>query len=144
MHRVTLLIILAGALLLSACAEPLMDKARYATTMLDHLQRTMAVLGNVQTLATNPRFEDPAWQTEITQEIATIRSLISEARAITPPEAVADVHRSYLDAMQSLESLTTTIDQAVALRDSAQLQEAMRLINETRRLIEEAGRAAGS
>ena len=125
-------------LLLAACSAPFQAERTYIRTIVNHAQRTIATVDRLKALSASPGLTDPAWEDDVTGEIATVRSLITEAREISAPDAFADVHQRYLRAMDSLESMADTYDRAIAAKNNQTLQEALRLADEARTRINEA------
>jgi len=53
--------------------------------------------------ASSSQAELCSWRQQVSQEIAALRVVASEAQALTPPEALAGPHQRYLDALTQLD-----------------------------------------
>jgi hypothetical protein len=131
------LLALVAALTLAGCgaAAPFLDGAAYLTAVLDQTQRAGAGISTLSGLVGSPQPTDAAWRDQVSQEVAALRAIAAEARALTPPEALAGAHQTYLDALAQLDQTLTTVEGGVSLGDSAQLQEAAPMLAEVERLL---------
>ncbi len=132
------LLVALALLVLSGCNAPFQAERAYVRGIVDHARRTTAVLERLKTLSAEPRLFDAAWERDVSREIATVRSLVQEAREMDPPDAFTDAHARYLGAMDSLEAMAETYDSALALQNDARLQEALRMAEQTRRQVQQA------
>ncbi|MCU0494237.1 MAG: hypothetical protein MUD01_21820 [Chloroflexaceae bacterium] len=128
--RIVNFLFLPLLLFLAGCALPFQAELSYGQTMLNHVQRTSTSVTTLQALLLEPQLGDATWEGQVNEQITAQRALIAEARALTPPEQFASMHQTYLGAMQSLEDMGKTYEQAVALRDNALLQQATQLLNQ--------------
>jgi hypothetical protein len=131
------LAVVVAALALTGCgaAAPLVDKAAYAAAVLDQVGRAGTSISALSALAGSPQLDDPTWRAQVDQQITDLRGLIGEARALTPPEALAGVHQTYLSALAQLEQVTVTVESAVGTGDPARLLETVPLLAEVARLL---------
>jgi hypothetical protein len=131
-----LLTLLITVLLLASCAStPLVPEVNYARTVLDQIQRSRAALSAIQDLARNPQLDDAGWREELNTQMTALRTLIAEARALTPPESLAGPHQAYLDALAQIEQVMMRIDEAVAISDTARVQETTARLAEVEQLL---------
>ncbi len=138
LSRIVVMCLLAlSGLLLASCALPFSEETQYASTVFNHARRTLSSLNTLNELATDPRLNDPAWISEVNRELGHLRGLIDEANEIDPPPNLAEVHQSYLDAVNSLEPVAATYDQAVEFRNHAMLDQAQQRLEQGRATLEQ-------
>jgi hypothetical protein len=138
MRRLSAMLLTVGAaLILGGCAgaAPLVNGANYISAVLDQTQRAGASISTLSSLVGNPQLADTAWRQQVSQEIAALRVVASEARTITPPEALAGPHQSYLNALAQLDETLTTVERAMGAGDLARLRESVPLLAEAEGLL---------
>lgn len=138
MRRLSALLLIMGvALILGGCAgaAPIMNGANYVAAVLNQTQRAGTSISTLSGLVGSPQLADAAWRQQVTQEIAALRAVTSEARALTPPEALADPHQTYLDALAQLDQTLITVEGAMGAGDPARLREAVPLLAEAEGLL---------
>jgi uncharacterized protein YhaN len=145
-HAITLPRRVFAVLLLTACAlllltacnqQPFATERTYISNLLDHARRTLDTVNSLHNTATQPRLDDPAWYNELDAQNQRLRGLISEAREMNAPPNLAEVHQRYLGIMDNLEEATSSLDQAVQLRNSEAVQQARQRIDQARAAIEQ-------
>jgi uncharacterized membrane protein YccC len=70
-------------------------------------------LENVVRLLANPRFRDDQWSSDVAAEIAAIRQIEAQARAIEPPDAMAETHGHYVDSLHEFNNAFNQAIQAI-------------------------------
>lgn len=145
-HVSALLLSLWAALLLIGCsgAAPLINSANYVAAVLDQTQRVSTGISTLSSLVGNPQLADEAWRRQVSDELAALRSVASEAQALTPPEILADPHQRYMDAITQLDQTLTTVENALAAGDPAQLRESAPLLVEAEQLLTAAQELIGA
>lgn len=141
-----LVMIIVAALFLGGCAgaAPLLNGANYVTALADQTQRAGASISMLSGLVGNPQLADAAWRQQVSQEIAALRVVAGEARALTPPEALAGPHQSYLDALTQLDQTLITVEGALSAGDPARLRAAVPLLAEAQGLLTAAQELMGA
>lgn len=129
------LVSIIAVLFLAGCAAPLADKANYVAAVLSQVQRAGTAISELSTLAGSPQLADPAWRDDVAVQVAALRGVVTEAQGLTPPEALAGAHQTYLDAVGQLDQALTSVERAVATSDSALLREAVPLLVEVQTLL---------
>ncbi len=124
------LVLLALIFLLSSCAVPFAAERQYISKMIDHSRRTSETVSRLQHLAAAPDPANPAWIDEMHSQLGMLRGLIGEARSIVPPPGFQSIHESYLATIEPLDSLVGSFDRAVALGESAEMQQARQVIEQ--------------
>jgi hypothetical protein len=65
-------------------------------------------------LLSNPQLNDEQWKSDVAAQIAQIRRIEGEARAIDPPEEMAQVHEHWVDSLsefnRAMDSLADGLD----------------------------------
>lgn len=146
-HRLSALLLTTGAaLILVGCAgaAPLVNGATYVRAVLDQTQRASTGITTLSDLVSNPQLADAAWRQEVSDEIAALRVVASEAQALTPPEVLAGPHQRYLDAITQLDQTMTTVEGALNAGDPAQLRESVPLLVEAEQLLTAAQELIGA
>ncbi len=110
---------------------------QYLANMFNHAQRTLDTLSSLHALASNAQLGDSTWESAVETDMRTLRSLINEARQITPPAQFVNIHQSYLDVMDRLQEMVDLYEQAMELRNNQQLQQAQRMLEESQRKIKD-------
>jgi hypothetical protein len=147
MRRLSALLLSVGvALILGGCAgaAPLVNGANYVSAMLDQTQRAGTSISTLSSLVGNPQLADATWRQQVNQEIAALRAMASEARALTPPQALAGPHQRYLDALTQLDQTLTTVEGAMGAGDLARLRESVPLLAEVEVLLTAAQERIGA
>lgn len=129
------LVYIVVVLFLAGCAAPLADKANYAAAVLSQVQRAGTGISELSALAGSPQLADPAWRDDVAAQVAELRGVVTEAQGLTPPEALAGAHQTYLDAVGQLDGALTSVENAVVASDPAQLREAVPLLAEVQGLL---------
>lgn len=138
MRRLSALLLSVGAaLILGGCAgaAPLVNGANYVSAVLNQTQRAGTSISTLSSLVGNPQLADAVWSQQVSQEIAALRVVTSEARGLTPPEALAGPHQSYLDALTQLDQTLITVEGALGAGDLARLRESVPLLAEAEGLL---------
>ncbi len=129
------LVLFMTVLLVSCSSPPLVPEVNYGRTVLDQVRQARTALAELRELASNPQLDDPVWREEIDVQMAALRNLIAEARALTPPAALAGAHQTYLDALDQLEQALTAVEEAVTASDAVRVEDATRLMAEAEQLL---------
>jgi hypothetical protein len=121
--------------LLSAC-NMFSPERHYLSSMFNHARRTLDTLGELRALTSEPDLNSEAWINDVENQVSTLRGLLNEARAITPPPRFEGVHNSYLDMMDQLEIVVEAYEQAIELRNNDRFQQALGLLEQVQRGID--------
>jgi hypothetical protein len=124
------IVLLGFIFFLSSCAVPFAPERQYINRMIDHSRRTSETINRLQNLATAPEPANPAWAGEVHSQLGILRGLIGEARSIVPPPGFQSIHDSYLATIEPLDSLVGNFDRAMALGESAEMQQARQVIEQ--------------
>lgn len=137
MRRISfgLLMVFVACVLATACEGPFSAERHYISTMFGHTRRTLNALNELQKLSTDPHMGDDDWVEEVDVQMHMLRQLIDEAQSITPPARFADVHERYLEALDTVDSMMTVYEQAIAIRNNQELQRAIDILKQARRSI---------
>ena len=122
-------------LFLAGCAVPLADEANYAAAVLSQVQRASTNITALSALASNPQVIDLTWREQVSKQLVELLVIASAARALTPPEALADAHQSYISIISQLEQIALSVEQGIATGDPARIREAMSLLADAERLL---------
>lgn len=112
-----------------------MNGATYVTAVLEQTQRASTSISTLSGLVGNPQLADATWREQVSREIAALRVVASEAQSLTPPEALAGTHQSYLDALTQLDQTLITVEGAMGAGDPARLRESVPLLAEAAGLL---------
>jgi hypothetical protein len=90
------------------------SRSEYLDTLADYNVQFGRAMEQIARLLTNPRLQDEEWSNDVAAQIAEIRRIEAEARAIEPPEDMASIHQHWVDSLHevsnSMESLASGLD----------------------------------
>ncbi len=127
------------------------DERQYATTLARQSTLVIASLRRVDTLFEEPRIGDEGWTNQLAAELTLWQILNREAQEIEPPPAFAEVHATYLDALELLDSAASDIfsglsggDQERITEGTDSIEQAVARLGEASRLVDELAAERGS
>jgi cell fate (sporulation/competence/biofilm development) regulator YmcA (YheA/YmcA/DUF963 family) len=138
LHRLVLVgvLLITGLALLTGCQNPFEEEQRYISTVFNHSGRTLKSVNHLNDLSGKMSLTDEQWARDVEREVANLRSLIAEARAMQPPQRFESFHNSYLEKMDSLEGIADLFEQAVELQSNETLQEGIRRLEQAEQAID--------